>query len=245
MMLRTHIHNEVVSPLNNYVRNYEYFLCFKYTINFPLLCPIILFILQGGRSEYSFCLPPVEILHLFNYHSNEPSVKIDISNCFFNDNKWTGLVLCAYFSSDKHQTAIIENPNSSISHHLICVLETDGAAPEPEIHVHRSIEKEFTWLDIEGGFLWLCYIPCCPFLDEFSCIRASIISDWPGIIVQKCGLSFYHMRDEWFHEIRDHFIMEKLRGFELNDQLTARYKVKISRAKNQLSQSYLPVINKL
>ena len=36
MILRTHSHNEVVSPLNNYVRNYEYFLCFKYTINFPL-----------------------------------------------------------------------------------------------------------------------------------------------------------------------------------------------------------------
>nr|XP_023929824.1 uncharacterized protein LOC112041155 [Quercus suber] len=189
MKLRPHISNEVVSPLNKYYQ-------------------------LGVHSEYSFCFPPVEILHCFYYQSNEPR--------------------------DKHQTAIIENPNSSISHHLICVLETDGAAPEPEIHVHRTIEKEFKWLDIEGGFLWLCYIPCCPFLDEFSCINASIISDWPGIIVQKCGLSFYHMRDKWFHEIRDHLIMEELHRFEFNDQLTARYKVKISRAKNQLSQSHLP-----
>ncbi|KAF3948949.1 hypothetical protein CMV_025115 [Castanea mollissima] len=214
MKLRLHIHNEIVSPpLNNYVRN----------------------------CEYSFCFPPVEILHCFYYQSNEPSVKIDISNYFFNDNKWMGLVLCAYFSSDKHQTAIIENPNSSISHHLICVLETDGAAPEPEIHVHRTIQKEFTWLDIEGGFLWLCYIPCCPFLDEFSCIKASIISDWPGIIVQKWGLSFYHMREEWFLQIICDLIMEEPHGFRvLNDQLIARYKVKISRAKNQLSQSHLP-----
>ena len=170
-------------------------------------------------------------------------MKIDISNYFVNDNKRMGLVLCAHFSSDKHQTAIIENPNSSISHHLICVLETDGAAPEPEIHVHRTIEKEFTWLDVEGGFLWLCYIPCCPFLDEFSCIKASIISDWPGIIVQKCGLTFYHMGDNWFEKII-YQIMEELHRFELNDQFTARYKVKISRAKHHLSQSHLPVINK-
>ena len=87
------------------------------------------------------------------------------------------------------------------------------------------------------------------FLDRFnqcSCIKASIISAWPGIIVQKCGLSFYHMGDNLFEKIRDHWNTEKQHRFQdLNDQLIARYKVKISRAKNQLSQSYLPVINKL
>ena len=178
-------------------------------------------------------------------------MKIDLSNVFFNDSKWMGLVLCAYFSSDKHQAAIIEDPNSSISHHLICILETDLAGPELGIHVHRTIKEEFTWLDTEGGFLWLCYIPCCPFLDRFnqcSCIKASFISDWPGIVVQKCGLSFYHMHDDWFQEIRDHCICitEKQHMPQyFNDQLTARYKAKISRATNQLSQSHLPVINKL
>ena len=175
-------------------------------------------------------------------------MKIDISNVFFSDNKWMGLVLCAYFSSDKHQTAIIGNP-SSISHHLICILGTDLADAELGIHVHRTNKKDFTWLDIEGGFLWLCYIPCWMFLDRFnqcSCIKASIISDWPGIIVQKCGLTFYHMGDNWFEKIVDHCFAEKQHRLQdLNDQLTARYKVKISRAKNQLSQSHLPVINKL
>ena len=68
-------------------------------------------------------------------------MKIDLSNVFFNDSKWMGLVLCAYFSSDKHQAAIIEDPNSSISHHLICILETDLAGPELGIHVHRTIKK--------------------------------------------------------------------------------------------------------
>ncbi|XP_065622957.1 uncharacterized protein LOC136064755 [Quercus suber] len=154
-----------------------------------------------------------------------------------------GLVLCTYFSSDKHQTAIIEDP-SSISHHLICILETDLAGPELGIYVHRTSKRDFTWLDIEGGFLWLCYIPYCPFLNEFnqcSCIKASIISDWPGIIVQKCGLSFYHKGDDWFQKILDHCLLEEQHVFQyLNDQLTARYKVKISRDKNQLSQSHLP-----
>ena len=62
--------------------------------------------------------------------------------------------------------------------------------------------------------------------------------------VQRCGLSFYHMGDNRFEKIIVQ-IMEELHRFELNDQFTARYKVKISRAKNQLSQSHLPVINKL
>ena len=156
-----------------------------------------------------------------------------------------GLVLCAYFSSDKHQTAIIEDP-SSISHHLICILETDLAGPELGIYVHRTSKNDFTWLDIEGGFLWLCYIPCFPFLDKFnecSSIKASNISDWPGIIVQKCGLSFYHKGDDWFQKIIDHRMVDVSQYF--NDQLTARYKVKISRATNQLSQSHLLVIKKL
>ncbi|KAL4594440.1 hypothetical protein ACB092_12G021100 [Castanea dentata] len=199
-----------------------------------------------GHYKYSYCFPPVEILDYFNYRSNEPSVKIDLSNVFFNDSKWMGLVLCAYFSSDKHQTAIIENPNSSISHHLICILETDVAGPELGIHVHRTIKEEFTWLDTEGGFLWLCYIPCWPFLERLnqcSCIKASIISDWPGIIVKKCGLRFNHMHDNWFQKIRYHCIwLTKKQHMPqyFNDQLIARYKVKISGAMNQLSQSHLP-----
>ncbi|XP_050253813.1 uncharacterized protein LOC126699887 isoform X2 [Quercus robur] len=209
-----------------------------------------------GHYKYSYCFPPVEILDYFNHRSNEPSVKIDLSNVFFNDSKWMGLVLCAYFSSDKHQTAIIENPKSSISHHLICILETDVAGPELGIYVHPTIKEVFTWLDTEGGFLWLCYIPCWPFLDRFnqcSCIKASIISDWPGIIVKKCGLSFYHMHDNWFQEIRYHCNMQfghqdlfdqltasyKAKTSRA-DQFTASYKAKTSRAKNQLSESHLP-----
>ncbi|KAF3957224.1 hypothetical protein CMV_017747 [Castanea mollissima] len=113
-----------------------------------------------------------------------------------------------------------------------------------EIHVHRTIkvEVEFMWLDIMGGFLWLCYIPCWKFLDRLkqcSCIKASIISDWPGIIVQKCGLSFYHVHDNWFQEILKHCNLQYMMQ-DFNDQLTASYIAKTSRAKNQLSESHLP-----
>nr|XP_023903894.1 uncharacterized protein LOC112015694 [Quercus suber] len=194
-----------------------------------------------GHSKYSYCFPPVEIsryLTYFNYQSNEPSVKIDLSN----DSKWMGLVLYAYFSSDKHQNAIIENPNSSISQRLICILETDVAGPEPGIYVHRTIGEEFKWLDIEGGFLWLCYIPSWMLLDRFnqcSCIKASIKSDWPGITVQKCGLGFYRVHHNWFQEIRNHCNMQYAYQ-DFYDQLTASYIAKTSRAKNQLSESHLP-----
>ncbi|KAF3950460.1 hypothetical protein CMV_023791, partial [Castanea mollissima] len=198
--------------------------------------------LFDGHSKYSYCFPPMEISRYFKYQSNEPSVKIDPSNVFFGDSKWMGLVLYAYFSSEEHQTEIIENTNSSISHHLICLLETDMVGQEQEIHVHRTNREEFTWLDIEGGFLWLCYIPCWPSVDRFdqcSCIKASIISDWPGIIVKKCGLSFYHTPDNWFQKIRDHCNMQ-FAYQDFNDQLTASYIAKTSRAKNQLFESHLP-----
>ena len=44
--------------------------------------------------------------------------------------EWMGFVLCAYFSIDEHQTAIIENLHSAIPHHLICLLETGVAGSE-------------------------------------------------------------------------------------------------------------------
>ena len=68
-----------------------------------------------------------------------------------------GLDLCANFSIQEHQTAILENPNSTISHHLICLLETDVAGPK-HLLVHHSNYEELMWLDTEGQFLWLSCI---------------------------------------------------------------------------------------
>uniref|UniRef100_A0A2N9HBW6 ADP-ribosyl cyclase/cyclic ADP-ribose hydrolase n=1 Tax=Fagus sylvatica TaxID=28930 RepID=A0A2N9HBW6_FAGSY len=152
-----------------------------------------------GCSKYSSCSPPVEILHWFKHNSNEPSVTIDISTNLYNDGEWKGLALCAYFSIDDHQP--FENPSSTISHHLVCHLETDVVGQKLVLHEHRTANEEFTWLDTDGGFLWLSYIPRQSFPDQFnqySYIKASIITDWPGVIVKKCGFSFYNSFDRGF-----------------------------------------------
>nr|POE99863.1 hypothetical protein CFP56_35509 [Quercus suber] len=157
-----------------------------------------------GCFEYFGCFPLVNILPSFSSQSNEPSVTIYVPKYFYNDIDWMGLVLCANFSIQEHQTAILENPNSTVSHHLICLLETDVAGTK-HLLVHHTNYEELVWLDTEGQFLWLSCISRELLPDEFNqcdCIKASIISDWPGVMVQKCGLSFFHVNDDWFKEKR-------------------------------------------
>ena len=131
---------------------------------------------------------------------------IYVPKYFYNDIDWMGLVLCANFSIQEHQTAaILENPSSKISHHLICLLEIDVAGPK-HLLVHHTNYEEFMWLDTEGQFLWLSCISRGLLPDEFNqCgyIKASIISDWPGEMVQKCGLSFFHVNDDCFQKNRN------------------------------------------
>ena len=159
---------------------------------------------MDGCFEYFGCFSLVNILPSFSSQSNEPSVTIYVPKYFYNDIDWMGLVLCANFSIQEHQTAILGNPNSTISHHLICLLETDVAGPK-HLLVHHSNYEELMWLDTEGQFLWLSCISRELLPDEFNqcdCIKASIISDWPGVMVQKCGLSFFHVNDDWFQKKR-------------------------------------------
>nr|POE99873.1 hypothetical protein CFP56_35518 [Quercus suber] len=176
-----------------------------------------------GCFEYFGCFPLVDILPFFSSQSNEPSVTINVPRYFYNDIDWTGLVLCANFSIQEHQTAILENPNSTISHHLICLLETDVAGPE-HLLIHLTNNEEFMWLDTDWQFLWLSCISRELLSDEFNqcgCIKASIISDWPGVMVQKCGLSFFHVNDNWFRMMRSCCEREYLYRNIVN-QVTAR-----------------------
>nr|POE84704.1 hypothetical protein CFP56_58892 [Quercus suber] len=157
-----------------------------------------------GCFEYFGCFPLVNVLPSFSSQSNGPSVTIYVPKYFYNDIDWMGLVLCANFSIQEHQTAILENTNSTISHHLICLLETAVAGSE-HLLVHLTNNEEFIWLDTEGQFLWLSCISRGMLPDEFNqsgCIKASIKSDWPGVMVQKCGLGFFHVNDNWFQRIR-------------------------------------------
>ena len=181
-----------------------------------------------GCFEYFGCFPPVEILCWFTSQSNEPSVTISVPKYFYNDIDWMGLVLCAKFSIQEHQTAILENPNSIISHHIICLLETDVAASE-HLLVHLTNNEEFIWLDTEGQFLWLSCISRGMLPDEFNqsgCIKASIISDWPGVMVQKCGLSFFHANDDWFCQMRYHCEKEYIFQNFFNQMTAGKLKMK-------------------
>ena len=157
----------------------------------------------------------------------------------YNYNEWHGFVLCAYFSIDEHQIAMLENFNSTISHYLVCHLETDIAGPETVLNVHCTTKEEFMWLDTEDGFLWLSYIPRESFPDQFNqftWIKASIISDWLGVMVQKCGLSFYHKNDIWFQQIRIYCNVE-YKSRDLPNQVMASYIEKTSRAKSLLCKN--------
>ena len=64
-------------------------------------------------------------------------------------------------------------------------------------------KEEITWLLELGQFIWISYIPGEPFknmLQHCNRIKASFVSDWPGVIVQKCALQLlYHQEDDKNH----------------------------------------------
>ena len=60
-------------------------------------------------------------------------------------------------------------------------------------------KEEITWLLELGEFIWISYVPGEPFknmLQHCSCIEASFVSDWPGVIVQKCALQLLYQHDQ-------------------------------------------------
>ena len=60
-------------------------------------------------------------------------------------------------------------------------------------------KEEITWLLNLGEFIWICNVPGEPFknmLQHCSRIKASFVSDWPGVIVQKCALQLLYQHDQ-------------------------------------------------
>ena len=60
-------------------------------------------------------------------------------------------------------------------------------------------KEEITWLLELGEFIWISYVPGEPFknmLQHCSRIEASFVSDWPGVIVQKCALQLLYQQDQ-------------------------------------------------
>ena len=60
-------------------------------------------------------------------------------------------------------------------------------------------KEEITWLLELGEFIWISYVPGEPsknILQHCSRIEASFVSDWPGVIVQKCALQLLYQHDQ-------------------------------------------------
>uniref|UniRef100_A0A803Q3N9 ADP-ribosyl cyclase/cyclic ADP-ribose hydrolase n=1 Tax=Cannabis sativa TaxID=3483 RepID=A0A803Q3N9_CANSA len=154
---------------------------------------------------FNSCFTSTEILEWFRNYAIGPSVKLELptSTTLLSDENWLGLALCAYFTDLDPQHPNIGECSSP--HHLICQLQTDrGNLEHP--HVHRTTNEEFRYLDHEGRFIWLSYIPRGWFSDEqqqlndCSVIEASFASDsGRSLRVEKCGLCllFRHQEDEF------------------------------------------------
>ncbi|GLT71755.1 hypothetical protein SLA2020_437520 [Shorea laevis] len=96
-----------------------------------------------------------------------------------------------------HGTTIVDNLDSQVPSNLICHLETNIGSLEP-LHKYCLTKEDLKLLRL-GGFIWLSYIPRVSFLNclnQSSSIEASIISDCPGLTVQKCGFRILYQKDE-------------------------------------------------
>ncbi|KAG6620988.1 hypothetical protein I3842_Q046300 [Carya illinoinensis] len=158
--------------------------------------------LHNPRKEFHFffacdhCFPPSEIPEFLTYRNIGPSMTIELPPIMHNRSKWDGLLICASFTFQENQIEFLEGLESEISHHLICFLDTDIDSLRP-IHVYRTAKQEFKWLHL-NGFIWLFYIPSWWLPDRIQCcnnIEVSIMSDWPGWIVNNCGLRFLSTED--------------------------------------------------
>ena len=116
----------------------------------------------------------------------------------YDDSNWMGLALYASFSIDKDGTNFKKMVSISSPHFLYCQFGLSSASLD-QIHSCRIDYEEKIWLCNQYGFSWISYIPGEAFkdmLNQCEHITASFVSDWPGVIVQKCGLRLLHKHDE-------------------------------------------------
>ena len=77
-----------------------------------------------------------------------------------------------------------------------------------QIIVFFAKKEEVTWLLELGEFIWISYVAREPFknmLQHYNRIETSFVSDWPGVIVQKCALQLlYHHRQVQFEQGLQH-----------------------------------------
>jgi hypothetical protein len=149
---------------------------------------------------YNYCFPPSKVAQeWFSHQSGGHSVTIDIPPNLYNDDNWMGLALFASFSKGRDpETFFLENMVSEIPQFLYCQVRTSVAGVNDEILACQTSKVEIMWLNNLGRFIWISYVPGEPFknvLRQCGRIECLFVSDWPGVMVQECGLRLLYQHD--------------------------------------------------
>ena len=124
---------------------------------------------------------------------------MDLPSNLYHDSNCMGLVLYASFSIHGDPNFILGHLNSGKSHSLYCQCQMSMANVDDQTIAFCTSKEEVTWLLELGEFIWISYVPGEPFkniLQHCSRIEASFVSDWPGVIVQKCALQLLYQHDQ-------------------------------------------------
>ena len=148
---------------------------------------------------YNCCFPPSKVTQeWFGHPSPGHSVTIDIPPNLYNDNNWMGFALCVCFSLHGDPKNFFDHVFSEIPQYLYCHFRTTVAGVDDQILAFRTGKAEIMWLNNIGRFIWISYVPGEPFkymLRQCNCIEGLFVSDWPGVMVQECGLRLLYQRD--------------------------------------------------
>ncbi|XP_024019716.1 uncharacterized protein LOC21405365 [Morus notabilis] len=142
-------------------------------------------------SPYNLCFPQKGIPKWFDDHQlNNSMVAIALPPNLSHDKSWKGLVICASFS-------VNENPDafSKGSFRVLCHLASEGICLNP-VALCSVTKDKIKWLYVRG-FIWLAYIPNVMLaeLNGKNSVEARIYSQYPGLIVDKCGIRLLYEKD--------------------------------------------------
>ena len=120
---------------------------------------------------------------------------IEIPPNLYEDKNWLGLALYASILIPRDQENAV---SANSSHFLYCQFQTSKASLDNQILVCRTTDEENNWLHLFFGLIWISYIPgeaLKYMLHQCGHIKASFVSDWPSVMVQKCGLRLLYQHD--------------------------------------------------
>ena len=148
---------------------------------------------------YNFVFPPSKIQEWFSHQNHGNSVTIELPSNLYHDNDLMGLILYASFSFHGNPDIILNYLVSGISQFLYCQCQTIMANMDDQIIGCGAHIEAVIWLINLSEFIWISYIPGEPFkemLQHSSDIKATFVSDWPNVMVQKCALRLLYQHDQ-------------------------------------------------